>query len=69
LPGASVRAGVTAVDLLTDDHDRVAGLHLRERDGRERTVCPVVVGADGVRSRIARVVTPQVLTRPSAAAH
>jgi 2-polyprenyl-6-methoxyphenol hydroxylase-like FAD-dependent oxidoreductase len=67
--GATVRTGVSVVDTLTDRRGRVTGVSLRDRDDRASALSArLVVGADGVRSRIARLVGAKVLDqRPSAA--
>jgi flavin-dependent dehydrogenase len=55
--GASVRTGVAVTGMLTDSQGRVAGVSVRARDGSTHPVhAGLVVGADGVRSRIARSV-------------
>jgi flavin-dependent dehydrogenase len=68
--GAEVETGVTVTEVMTDHRDRVVGLHLRERSGRERAVqARAVIGADGVRSRIARAVSaPALDARPDGSA-
>lgn len=54
--GAEVRHGVTCTDLLRDDSGRIRGATLRGPDGSVSEVrADLVVGADGVRSRIARL--------------
>jgi flavin-dependent dehydrogenase len=67
--GATVRTGVSVTDTLTDGSGRVTGVRLRDRDDRPGTLSArLVVGADGVRSRIARRVGARVLDqRPSEA--
>src|SRR5207244_4997665 len=55
--GATIRTGLTATGLLRADHGQVQGLHAHTADGT--AVClpaKVVVGADGVRSRMAELV-------------
>ena len=59
--GATVRAGLTATGLLRGDDGRVEGVRARGVDGT--TVCipaAVVVGADGVRSRMAELVGSEI---------
>ena len=52
--GATVRTGVTATGVLRDDDGRVRGVLARTPDGVDlRLSAGVVVGADGVRSRMA----------------
>jgi 2-polyprenyl-6-methoxyphenol hydroxylase-like FAD-dependent oxidoreductase len=65
--GASVQTGVTVTGTLTDPSGRVAGVTIRDRDGTNRDIrACFVIGADGVRSRIARSVTPRVIEVRSA---
>jgi 2-polyprenyl-6-methoxyphenol hydroxylase-like FAD-dependent oxidoreductase len=53
--GAEVREGVGATELLVDPTGRVTGLVVRDRAGRETEVLARwVVGADGLRSWVAR---------------
>jgi 2-polyprenyl-6-methoxyphenol hydroxylase-like FAD-dependent oxidoreductase len=53
--GVDVRFGVTIADRLRDDTGRVAGVHGRDRDGEPVTIrARLVVGADGIRSTVAR---------------
>ena len=53
--GAEVREGAQVTALLTDD-GRVAGVRWRDRDNRERELrAPLVIGADGRRSTVARL--------------
>ncbi len=55
--GATMRTGVSVTNTLTDAAGRVTGLVLRDRHGTSRPVgARFVIGADGVRSRIARSV-------------
>ena len=54
--GAAVRHGERAVDLLRDRHGRVRGLLTHDQDGRSRQIeARLVVGADGLRSTVARL--------------
>jgi flavin-dependent dehydrogenase len=68
--GAHVVYGVSLTDVLRDRRGRVRGALLRTPDGRTVTVrSDVVVGADGARSRVARLVeAPFEQTAPHAAA-
>ena len=53
--GVDVRFGVTVQDLLRNDDGRVIGVLARSRSGVPlRIVAPITVGADGVRSVVAR---------------
>ncbi len=53
--GATVRYGVAVTDLLRDPTGRVVGVVGRQRDGRRfEAQAPLVVGADGLRSTVAR---------------
>jgi menaquinone-9 beta-reductase len=53
--GADVCHGVRAVGLLREDDGRVCGVRLQDQHGRGRSVwARVVVGADGLRSRVAQ---------------
>jgi 2-polyprenyl-6-methoxyphenol hydroxylase-like FAD-dependent oxidoreductase len=66
--GADVRHGVTMVRLTTDGAGRADGVEL-DVNGRRRTVrARYVVGADGLRSRVARQVGAPVIHREPAAA-
>ncbi len=54
--GAEVVHGVTAVDLVRDARGRVAGAALARADGSPvRVEADIVIGADGLRSPIARL--------------
>jgi menaquinone-9 beta-reductase len=54
--GAEVVHGVAAIDLVRDARGRVAGAVLADPDGRlTRVEADVVIGADGIRSPIARL--------------
>jgi 2-polyprenyl-6-methoxyphenol hydroxylase-like FAD-dependent oxidoreductase len=60
--GASIDTGVSATGVMRDDDGRVGGVHLRDRRGNERAIrSRFVVGADGVRSRIARSVGARII--------
>jgi flavin-dependent dehydrogenase len=53
--GADVRFGVTVTELLRDDTGRVTGVAGHEPDGRRFLAsAPLTVGADGIRSLVAR---------------
>jgi flavin-dependent dehydrogenase len=60
--GAEVREGVTVTGLLRDASGRVAGVGVRDRHGHATEVrARVVVGADGLRSRVAQWVGAPVV--------
>ncbi|MGH8825169.1 MAG: NAD(P)/FAD-dependent oxidoreductase, partial [Jiangellaceae bacterium] len=60
--GAEVRFGVTVTELLRDDAGRVTGIAGREADGRRLLAsAPLTVGADGIRSLVAREVGAPVI--------
>jgi 2-polyprenyl-6-methoxyphenol hydroxylase-like FAD-dependent oxidoreductase len=69
--GATVRTGVTVTGLISDSTGRVTGVRLRTAAGAEEIRATVVVGADGVRSRVARAVGARpIIQRPAdGAAH
>src|SRR5262245_28808678 len=69
--GATVRTGVTVTGLTSDSTGRVTGVRLRTAGGVEEIRAAVVVGADGVRSRVARAVGARpIVQRPAdGAAH
>ncbi len=53
--GAEVRFGVAVTGLVRDDADRVVGVRVRERTGKTVAVrARLTVGADGIRSTVAR---------------
>jgi flavin-dependent dehydrogenase len=53
--GAEVREGAQVADLVRDDKRRVTGVELLAADGtRECLSAPLIVGADGLRSVVAR---------------
>jgi 2-polyprenyl-6-methoxyphenol hydroxylase-like FAD-dependent oxidoreductase len=55
--GADVRHGVQALDLTRDSSGRVNGIVVKEGDGEPRAVrAGIVIGADGLHSRVARLV-------------
>jgi 2-polyprenyl-6-methoxyphenol hydroxylase-like FAD-dependent oxidoreductase len=59
--GAQVVHGVAAVDLVRDARGRVAGAVLAGPHGSPtRVEAPIVIGADGIRSRIAQLTGAQV---------
>jgi 2-polyprenyl-6-methoxyphenol hydroxylase-like FAD-dependent oxidoreductase len=60
--GAEVRLGTSVHDVIRDRNGRVAGVAGRAADGTAITVrARLVVGADGIRSRIARVVDAAIV--------
>jgi flavin-dependent dehydrogenase len=60
--GAEVQTGVSVTGTLTEPTGRVTGVTLRDRDGSTRHLhARFVVGADGLRSRIARSVGARTL--------
>jgi flavin-dependent dehydrogenase len=60
--GAEVRFQVTATGLLTGGDGRVTGIAALDRTGRTVTAhAPLVVGADGIRSTVARAVGAPVV--------
>lgn len=59
--GADVRTGVTVEDVTRAADGRVSGVIARGDDGRLELAGRLVVGADGLRSRIARAVGTRVL--------
>jgi flavin-dependent dehydrogenase len=68
--GARFESGFTVTGTVADDSGRVVGVRGRDGEGRAREIpASFVVGADGVRSRIARAVGAAVIDeRPSDAA-
>jgi flavin-dependent dehydrogenase len=68
--GARFVGGVTVTGIVTDRSGRVVGVDVRDRAGSARRIsADFVVGADGVRSRVARAVGAGVVEeRPSFAA-
>jgi 2-polyprenyl-6-methoxyphenol hydroxylase-like FAD-dependent oxidoreductase len=63
-PGVEALLGATATALVHDG-DRVAGVQVRTRDGRSRTLrARAVVGADGRGSRVARLAGVPARVRP-----
>ena len=64
--GAEVRTGATVKGVLYDDFGRVAGVHGVDDGGPFDVSARIVVGADGLRSRVARAVGAAVIEqRPS----
>lgn len=64
--GARLRTNTTVTDLLHDSSGRVIGVTGRDEHGRFETRARFVVGADGLRSRVARSVgAPVTERRPS----
>ena len=68
--GAATETGVTMTGLLTDSDGAAAGVRLRDHGGAEHDVTArFVVGADGIRSSVARWVdAPRVVERPATGA-
>ena len=55
--GATVRGDTRVVEVLRDESGRVDGVVSRDRDGRtQRLLAPLVVGADGRNSNVAKLV-------------
>lgn len=55
--GAELRAGTKVVDLIRDEHGRVAGVEIRQRgNDTKRLHADLVIGADGRHSTIAKLV-------------
>jgi flavin-dependent dehydrogenase len=65
--GAQLRTGVSVHGVVTDDDGRVTGVTVTDVSGAVRTIgARIVIGADGVHSRIARAVGAAVIDeRPS----
>ena len=62
--GAALMAGLRVTDTITDGSGRVVGVTTRTAEGRSREIRGrFVVGADGVRSRIARSVGAPMIDR------
>jgi flavin-dependent dehydrogenase len=62
--GADVRFGVAVTGLLRDDAGRVTGVTARDREsGPFQASAPLVIGADGIRSTVARSVDAPVVRR------
>ena len=59
--GADVRHGVTLVRVTTDETGRVDGVEIDVDGQRQRVAAHTVVGADGMRSRVARQVGARTL--------
>jgi flavin-dependent dehydrogenase len=60
--GAEIRFGVRVVDLMRSNDGRVCGVVLREEDGTPAEIeAGVVIGADGVRSTVARLVEAELV--------
>lgn len=65
--GASFRSGMTVTGTITDAAGRVVGVRTRDGEGASRDVrARFVVGADGVRSRVARSVGARMLDERAA---
>ncbi len=52
--GARIVEGAQVVDVLRTDARRVCGVRVRDADGEREFAAPLVVGADGLRSVVAR---------------
>ena len=66
--GADVRYGITVTDVVRDDHGRVAGIRGRDAGGRPlQASARLVIGADGIRSTVARRVGARVERRGTGA--
>jgi len=61
--GAEVRFGTKVERLLVDRAGRVTGVETRGRHGPMRAQAPITIGADGVRSTVARLVGARVTHR------
>ena len=62
--GADVRFGVTVDDLLRDDQGRVTGVVARDAGGRRfAALADLVIGADGIKSRVAQSAGAHTLRR------
>ena len=62
--GAEVRFGQSFLDVLRDAAGRVTGARIADAEGREHDVhCDTLVGADGLRSTVARRLGAQLLHR------
>jgi len=61
--GAEVRFGVSFRDVVRDDAGRVVGALVRDAGGERVIRCRWLVGADGLRSRVARAVEAPVVHR------
>lgn len=59
--GAEIRYGTSFVDMLRDAHGRIDGVVFEEAGARQHAHAPLVVGADGRRSTVARRVQARVL--------
>jgi flavin-dependent dehydrogenase len=67
--GARLRTNATVTEVMHDSRGRVVGVAGRDDDGRFEIRARFVVGADGLRSRIARSVgAPVIEQRPSTSA-
>lgn len=64
--GARIRTGITVSDVRFDDAGRAVGIAGRDAHGALEVRARIVVGADGLKSRVARsVAAPVVEQRPS----
>jgi flavin-dependent dehydrogenase len=67
--GARIHTGTTVTDVLRDANDRAIGVAGRDAQGPVEVRARVVVGADGLKSRVARAVAaPLTEQRPSISA-
>jgi flavin-dependent dehydrogenase len=66
--GADVQYGITVTDVVRDDRGRIAGIRGRDADGRPvGALARFVIGADGIRSTVARRVGARIERRGTAA--
>ncbi len=66
--GADVQYGITVTDMVRNDRGRIAGIRGRDADGRPmRASARLVIGADGIRSTVARRVGARLERRGTAA--
>jgi 2-polyprenyl-6-methoxyphenol hydroxylase-like FAD-dependent oxidoreductase len=61
--GAELRENCALTELLRDEHGSVCGAALRSRGASYTERAALVIGADGMRSRVARAVRPAVRAR------
>lgn len=61
--GAEVRFSASVTDLLREPDGRVVGIRGRSRDGAFEARAPLTIGADGIRSLVARAVGAEVRVR------
>jgi 2-polyprenyl-6-methoxyphenol hydroxylase-like FAD-dependent oxidoreductase len=66
--GAEVRYGITVTDVIRDDRGRIAGIRGRDASGAPlRAYASLVIGADGIRSTVARRVGARIERQGTAA--